>query len=129
VCFNPATKSIYNVTWTRLNDTTLNITCEVACRSPNISGCHIHLLENNDSGKRITGISTTVIGMSDKFNSHYVNILVNDVNPTVDYNFTANSIATVGRTFITLDSITGNIPATIQDIYVIDINHIHLVSM
>ena len=114
-----------------MNDTTLNITCEVACRSPNISGCHIHLLENNDSGKRITGISTTVIGMSDKFNSCYVNILVNDVNPIVDYTFTANSIATVGREFsiATLDCITGNIPATIQGIYVIDINHIHLVSM
>ena len=99
-----------------MNDTTLNITCEVACRTPNIFGCTINLIENNDRGRIMTGTSTTVIGMSDTFNSRYVNILVNNVNPTVDYNFTANSIATVDREslIIILDRITGNIPAAIQ---------------
>ena len=58
-----------------------------------------------------------MIGISNTFNSCYVNILVNDVNPTVDYNFTAYPIATVGRALIaTYDHITGNIPAAIQGI-------------
>ena len=112
--FNPATSTLYNVTWTRVNDTTLNFTCEVACRTA-ISGCSVRLIDNSDNSISISDTSFTVIGMNDTFNSRHVNILLNDVNPTADYTFTAVALAiTVGT--ISLDRITGNIPAAIQGI-------------
>ena len=115
-----ATNPLYNVTWTRLTNTTLQFTCETACRTPSITGCNVNLdSDSSNSSGLLSNMSSTVIGSDEAISSRLVIVIVDDIDPTVDYTFTALLFAIVNRTSIGLNSrsFKGIIPATIQGTY------------
>ena len=111
-----ATNPLYNVTWTRLTNTTLQFTCETACRTP-IMGCNINLdSDSSSSSRQLSGMSSTVIGSVEAISSRRLIVIVDGIDPTVDYTFTAILFAVVNSTSLALNSrsFKGIIPATIQ---------------
>ena len=112
--FNSVTDPIYNATWTRVNDTTLEFTCEVACRTPAITGCHVRLVDNSDMSNEVSGTLFNVNGSDEDISSHFVTVLVTDVDPTVEWTFTATPVAIVNRVGISLNGFMGIIPAAVK---------------
>ena len=108
---NSATTPIYNITWTRVDDTTLEFICELACRTPNISGCSI-ILVNNSSSKGF-GTSNIVNGSAEAISSRLTTVVVNDVDPTADCTYIATPVAIVDGLSISFNSITGIIPPAV----------------
>ena len=112
---NSATTPIYNITWTRVDDTTLEFICELACRTPNISGCSIFLV-NNGSSKGF-GTSNIVNGSAEAISSCLTTVVVNDdVDPTADCTYIATPVAIVDGVSISFNSIRGIIPAAVAAI-------------
>ena len=111
---NSVTDPIYNATWTRVNDTTLEFICEVACRTPAISGCTVGLFDNSDSSNTISGTSFNVNGSDEDISSRFVTILVTDVDPTVEWTFTATPVAIVNGTVISFNGFMDIIPAAVK---------------
>ena len=112
--FKSATDPIYNATWTRVNNTTLEFTCEVACRTPAISQCNINLEDNSDSSNTLSGTSFNVNGSVEDISSRFVTVLVTDVDPTVEWTFTATPVTIINKTTFTLNSFMGIIPAAVK---------------
>ena len=111
---NSATDPIYNATWTRVNDTTLEFICEVACRTPAISGCNINLEDNSDSSNTLSGTSFNVNRSDEDISSRFVTVLLTDVDPTVEWTFTATPVAIVNGIVIALNGFMGIIPAPVK---------------
>ena len=84
---------LYNVTWTRVNNTTLEFTCEVACRTP-ITGCTINL-DSSDGYNKGFGSLNIVNGSAEAICSRLVIVVVNDVDPTAECTYIASPIAIV----------------------------------
>ena len=114
IYFNLETDPIYNATWTRVNNTILEFTCEVACRTPAISGCTINLEDNSDSSNTLSGTSFNVNGLDEDISSRFVTILVTDVDPTIEWTFTATPFAIVNRTVIALNVFKDIIPTAVK---------------
>ena len=119
IIFNPATTPIYSVTWRRVDNTTLEFTCELACRTPAITGCHVNLIDTNDNRERLFNFSTIVSGTDEAISSRFVTVIVNNVDPTAEYSYTATPQAIVDEVFISLNGIQGIIPAAIQGTYIL----------
>ena len=100
---------LYNVTWTRVNNTTIEFTCEVACRTP-ITGCNINLGSSDGSNKGF-GSSNNVNGSAEAISSRFVIIVVNNVDPTAECTYIASPIAIVDGVSLSFNGITGIIPA------------------
>ena len=111
IIFNPATTPIYNVTWRRVDNTTLEFTCGLACRTPAITGCNVNLIDTSNDRNTLFSFSA--------ISSHFVTVIVNNVNPTAEYSYTAIPQAIVDGVFISLNGIQGIIPATIQGTYIL----------
>ena len=111
IFFNPATTPIYNATWRRIDNTTLEFTCELACRTPAITGCNINL---SGGSKPIANFSRVVSGTDEAISSRFVTVIVNNVDPTVEYSYTAIPQAIQDREIVSLNGIQGIIPAAIQ---------------
>ena len=103
---------LYNVTWTRVNNTTIEFTCEVACRTP-ITGCNINL-EGSDGSNKGFGSSNNVNGSAEAISSRFVIVVVNDADPTAEYTYIASPIAIVDGASLSFNGITGIIPAAVQ---------------
>ena len=103
---------LYNVTWTRVNDATLEFTCEMACRTP-ITGCNINL-DSSDGSNKGSSSSNIVNGSNEAINSRFVTVVVNDVDPTANCTFTASPVAIVNGVSVSFNSIMGIIPAIVQ---------------
>ena len=121
IIFNPATTPIHNVTWRRVDITTLEFTCELACRTPAITGCNVDLIDTSDNRERLFNFCTIVSGTDEAISSRFVTVIVNNVNPTAEYSYTAIPQAIVDEVtvFISLNGIQGIIPATIQGTYIL----------
>ena len=99
-----------------MNNRTLEFTCEVACRTPAITGCNINL--NDGSGDfSLNNMSTDVIGADEAISSRFLVIVVNDVDPTVEYSYVATPQAIENGVILTVDPIRGVIPALIKGIF------------
>ena len=106
---------MYNFTWTRINNTTLQFTCEVACRTPVITGCIIRLVDNNNENETLSNMSSIVNGTNETFSSHFVIVLVTGVDPTAEYTATATpQTAVVNEVAVSLSGIKYIIPAAVQ---------------
>ena len=119
IIFNPATTPIYNVTWRRVDITTLEFTCELACRTPAITGCNVNLIDTSDNRERLFNFSTIVSGTDEAIRSRFVTVIVNNVNPTAEYSYTAIPQAIVDGVVISLNGIQDIIPAAIQGTYIL----------
>ena len=62
---------LYNVTWTRVNNTTVEFTCEVACRTP-ITACNINL-DGSDGANKGFGSSDIINGSANAISSRFIN--------------------------------------------------------
>ena len=103
-----ASTYLHNVTWRRINnDNTLEFTCEVACRTPLISGCAV-VLRNPPGG---TEISTFVTGMIEAIAPRHVTVVIDNVDPMISYFYSASALVIVNRTSISSPLIRGIIPA------------------
>ena len=117
--FNPATTPIYHVTWRRVNNSTLEFTCELACRTPAIFGCSVNLV-NTDSSKTLSNFSTILSGTDEAISSRFVIILVNGVDPTAEFDFVATPQASVNGIITSFNGIRAIIPsAEVQGMYFI----------
>ena len=114
IFFNPATTPIHNVTWRRVDNRTLEFTCELTCRTPTITGCSISLRDTSNGRNTLSSFSTILSGTDEDISSRFVTVLVNNVDPTVEYSFTATPQAIVNGASVTLRVIQGIIPAAIQ---------------
>ena len=95
---------LYDVTWRRANnDSALEFTCEVACRTPSISGCSV-VLSNLGGG----GTSSVVTGMIEAIAPRHVTVVI---NPMMSYQYFASVVVIVNRTIITSRVIRRIIPA------------------
>ena len=103
---------LYNVTWTRVNNTTVEFTCEVACRTP-ITGYNINL-ERSDGANKGFGSSMIVNGSVDAISSRFITVVINDIDPTEDCTYTATPIAIVDGISLSFSSISDIIPAAVQ---------------
>ena len=88
-------KRLYNVAWKRVNDTSLQFICEVACRSQLISGCFI--IVNATSGVDNSNIlllnsSTVVKGSIEAIEPRLVTISFNNVDPNLEYGYFAYAL-------------------------------------
>ena len=97
-----------------MNDTTLEFTCELACRTPAITGCHVHLVANNDSSNSVFGTSYNINGSDEDFSSRFVSVLVTSVDPTIEWTCTVFPIAILNKTSISLSNFKDIIPAAVQ---------------
>ena len=112
--FNSVTDPIYNATWTRVNDTTLEFTCEVACRTPAINQCNVNLEDNSDNTNTLSGTSFNVNGSDEDISSRFVTVLVTDVDPTVEWAFTAIPVAKRNGIVISFNGFMGIIPVAVK---------------
>ena len=103
---------LYNVTWTRVNNTTVEFTCEVACRTP-ITGCNINL-ESSDGANKGSGSSDIINGSDDAVSSRFITVVINDIEPTEDCTYTATPVAIVNGVSLSFNGIPGIIPAAVQ---------------
>ena len=108
-----ADNPLYNVTWTRVNNTTVEFTCEVACRTP-ITGCNINLDSSHDGANKGFGSSDIVNGSADAISSRFITVVINDIEPTEDCTYTANAVAIVDGLSLSFNSLSGIIPAAVQ---------------
>ena len=99
-----------------MNNRTLEFTCEVACRTPAITGCNVNLNDASGGFLTLNNMPTVVIGADKAISSRFVVILVNDVDPTVEYSYVAIPQAIENGVLLTLDAIQGMIPALIKGI-------------
>ena len=105
---------MYGVTWRRVNNRTLEFTCELACRTPAIVGCSVDLV-NRDTNQIILLYSTVLSGTDEAIGSRNVIILVNGINPTAGYNYVAAPHARINGTLIPLNNMEGLIlPAEVN---------------
>ena len=113
-CFNLAIADnpLYNVTWTRVDNTTVEFTCEVACRTP-ITGCNINL-DNGDRASKGSGSSNIVSGSADAISSRFLTVVINDIDPTEDCTYTATPVVIVDGVSLSFNGILGIIPAAVQ---------------
>ena len=95
-----------------MNKTTLEFTCELACRTPAITGCNINL--NSDTSTTLYNFSSIVNGSDKAISSRFAVILVNGIEPTAEYNFSATPHAEKSGVLISFNSKTGVIPAELQ---------------
>ena len=99
---------LYDVTWRRINnDNTLEFTCEVACRTPSISGCAV-ILSNPPGGAET---SLLVTGMIEAIAPLHVTVVIDNVDPMISYFYTASALVIVNRTIISSIHIRRIIPA------------------
>ena len=119
IFFNPVTTPIHNVTWRRVDTRTLEFTCELTCRTPAITGCLISLRDTSNGRNTLSSFSTILSGTDEDISSRFVTVLVNNVEPTAEYSFTAAPQAIVDRAVVTLEVIRGIIPAAIQGMYIL----------
>ena len=97
-----------------MNDTKLEFTCEVACRTPAISGCTINLEDNSDGSNTLSGTSFNVNGSDEDISSRFATVLVTNVDPTVEWTFTATPVAIANGVVIALNGFMGIIPAAVK---------------
>ena len=96
-----------------MNNTTLEFTCEVACRTP-IIGCNINL-EGSDGSNKGFGSSNIVNGSDEAISSRFITVVVNDVDPTAECTYIATPVAPIiGGTSVAFNGIRGIIPAAVQ---------------
>ena len=100
-----AIKRLYDVTWKRINNT-LEFTCEIACRTPLISGCAV-ILSNGLKG----GQSLNMTGMIEAIAPHYVTVVINNVDPLLSYTFSASVVVIMNTTLIYSTLVRGIVPA------------------
>ena len=100
-----------------MNDTTLQFACEVACRTPAITGCTVRFENYSDSSNTLSGRSFNVNGSDEDISSRFVTVLVTDVDPTVEWTFTATPVAIVNGLVIALNGFMGIIPAAVKGTY------------
>ena len=100
-----------------MDNRTLEFTCEVACRTPAITGCNVDLMDTSDNVIKLGNISTIVIGSVEAISSRFVVVLVNDVDPTVEYLYFATPQAIVNGESLALKGIQNLIPALIKGMY------------
>ena len=93
---------MYGVTWRRVNNRTLEFTCELACRTPVIVGCSVNLV-NRDTNKPILRYSAVSNGTDEAIGSRNVIILVNGINSTAGYNYVVAPHARINGTLIPLN--------------------------
>ena len=108
-----ADNPLYNVTWTRVDNTTVEFTCEVACRTP-ITGCNINLESSDGATNKGFGSSNNVSGSVDAISSRFITVIINDIEPTEDCAYTATPVAIVDGVSLSFNSISGIIPAAVQ---------------
>ena len=107
-----ADNPLHNVTWTRVNNTTVEFTCEVACRTP-ITGCNINL-ESSDGANKGSGSSDIINGSVDAISSRFITVVINDIEPTEDCTYIATPVVIVDGVSLAFNSISGIIPAAVQ---------------
>ena len=114
-----AVNFINNVTWRRVDNTTLEFTCEVACRTPSITGCDVQL--QSDSGARISNVSTVITGENEMINSRFVTVIVNNLKPTAEYSYTTAARVIENGLLLITNNLMGTIPAAVEckDTYVV----------
>ena len=100
-----------------MDNRTLEFTCEVACRTPAITGCNVDLIDTSDNMVKTSNMSTVVIGSDEAISSRFVVVLVNDVDPTIEYLYVAIPQAIENRASLSLDGIRNLIPALIKGMY------------
>ena len=86
----------------------MEFTCEVACRTPSISGCSVVL--NNPGGG---GMSFVVTGLIEDISPRFVTVVIHNVDLMISYTYTASSTVIVNKTSITSNVVKGRIPALI----------------
>ena len=97
-----------------MNDTTIEFTCEVACRTP-IIGCNINLESSDGSSNKGLVSSNIVNGSAEAIGSRFVTVVVNNIDPTAECTYTAIPVApVVNGISISFNGITGVIPAIVQ---------------
>ena len=85
----------------------MEFTCEVACRTPSISGCSV-VLSNPPGGGEI---SSLVNGMIEAIAPRYVTVVIYNVDPMRSYFYSASALVIVNRTIISSPHIRRIIPA------------------
>ena len=80
-------------------------TCEIACRTPLISGCAV-ILSNGRGGQ-----SLNMTGMIEAIEPHYVTVVIDNVDPLLSYTFSASVVVTMNTTVINSTLVKGIIPA------------------
>ena len=114
ILLNIATQVLHNVTWRRINITTLEFTCEIACRTPLISGCFVVLRAGGD------GQSTAITGMAEAIAPRYVSVVITNLNLLRSYFFSASALVIVNSTIITTNRVRGRIlPAACKNVDII----------
>lgn len=96
---------IYDATWKRINNKEVEVTCEVACRTPSISGCSVVLGDG--------GASTNIVGSIANIGPRFVTVAVKNLDPMQSYNYRAGAIVIVNRTSITSPLVNGIVPQLI----------------
>jgi len=105
---------LYNVTWRRINnDGALEFTCEVACRTPSISGCSVVL--SNAGGSTSTLVNGTIEAIAPR----YVTIVIDNVDPMRSYEYSASALVIVNRTIIISRFIRRIIPALCKNTLIV----------
>ena len=103
---------LYNVTWTRVDNTTVEFTCEVACRTP-ITGCNINL-DGSDGVNKGSDSSNIINGSANAISSRFVTLVINDIDPNEECTYTATPVAIVDGESLSFNAISGIIPAAVQ---------------
>ena len=103
---------LYNVTWIRVDNTTVEFTCEVACRTP-ITGCNINL-DGGDGANKGFGSSDIINGSANAISSRFITVVINDIDPTEDCTYIATPVAIVDGVSLSFNGIPGIIPAAVQ---------------
>ena len=107
VCLLLVATYLYDVTWRRINnDGALEFTCEVACRTPSVSGCNVVL--SNLGGGKTSSVGT---GMIEAIAPRLLIVVINNVDPTISYTYFASAVVIVNRTIISSAVIRRFIPA------------------
>ena len=113
ILVNIATQVLHSVTWRRINITALEFTCEIACKTPLISGCVVVLCGGG-------GQSTAITGMAEAIAPRYVSVVITNLNLLCSYSFSASALVIVNRTFINTNIVRGRIlPAACKNIDII----------
>jgi len=107
IIFFVVTRYLYDATWRRINNNTLEFTCEVACRTPSITECNV-VLSNLGSGR-----SNMFTGQLEDISSRFatITVVIDNVDPMRSYMYSAGAIAIANGELISTTLIRGEIPA------------------
>ncbi|XP_065908575.1 uncharacterized protein [Dysidea avara] len=85
----PVVQLLYNVVWKRVNSTSIQFTCEVACRTEIIVGCAVTLTSGQEM---VFGNSLNVEGSLTAFQPRSVTVNVHNINSDLQYSYSASAL-------------------------------------